>query len=136
MTGEELAFASERIFAAGAKDVAFVHAIMKKGRPGFLACVLCMEEDKTKVVSAIFANTSTLGVREKTCPRYMLSRKIEEVSLSDGSTVRRKIASGHGVSRAKWEADDLAAYARRRGVSLSEAESEVERALAASGAEA
>lgn len=136
MTGEELAFASERIFAAGAKDVAFSHAIMKKGRPGFLACVLCMEEDKARVVSAIFANTSTLGVREKTCPRYMLSRKIEEVSLSDGSIIRRKIASGHGVSRAKWEADDIAAYARRRGVSLSEAESEVERALAASDAEA
>ena len=135
MTGEELAFASERIFAAGAKDVAFVHAIMKKGRPGFLACVLCMEEDKTKVVSAIFANTSTLGVREKTCPRYMLSRKIEEVSLSDGSIIRRKIASGHGVSRAKWEADDLAAYARRRGISLADAESEAERALAASGGE-
>ena len=121
MTGEELAFASERIFAAGAKDVAFAHVVMKKGRPGVLACVMCMEEDKAKVVSAIFANTSTLGIREKTCLRYTLSRKIEEVSLSDGSTVRRKIASGHGVSRAKWEADDLVAYARRHGVSLSDA---------------
>ena len=121
MTGEELAFASERIFAAGAKDVAFAHVVMKKGRPGVLACVMCMEEDKAKVVSAIVANTSTLGIREKTCLRYTLSRKIEEVSLSDGSTVRRKIASGHGVSRAKWEADDLVAYARRHGVSLSDA---------------
>jgi uncharacterized protein (DUF111 family) len=126
MTGEELAFASERIFAAGAKDVAFAHVVMKKGRPGVLACVMCMEEDKAKVVSAIFANTSTLGIREKTCLRYTLSRKIEEVSLSDGSTVRRKIASGHGVSRAKWEADDLAAYARRHGVSLSDARAKAE----------
>ena len=135
MTGEELAFASERIFAAGAKDVSFVHIVMKKGRPGILACVMCMEEDKAKVVSAIFANTSTLGVREKTCLRYTLTRNIEEVSLPDGSIVRRKVASGHGVSRAKWEADDLAAYARQRGISLAEAESEVECAFAASGGE-
>lgn len=133
MTGEELAFASERIFAAGAKDVSFVHIVMKKGRPGILACVMCMEEDKAKVVSAIFANTSTLGVREKTCLRYTLTRNVEEVSLSDGSIVRRKVASGHGVSRAKWETDDLAAYARRRGISLVEAESEVGCAFAASG---
>ena len=130
MTGEELSFASERIFAAGARDVSFVHIVMKKGRPGILACVMCMEEDKARVVSAIFANTSTLGVREKTCLRYTLTRNVEEVPLSDGSIVRRKVASGHGVSRAKWEADDLADYARRRGISLADAESEVERALA------
>ena len=135
MTGEELSFASERIFAAGAKDVSFVHIVMKKGRPGILACVMCKEEDKARVVSAIFANTSTLGIREKTCLRYVLTRNIEEVSLSDGSIVRRKVASGHGVSRAKWETDDLAAYARRRGISLADAESEAERALAASGGE-
>ena len=72
---------------------------------------MCMEEDKAKVVSAIFASTSTLGVREKTCLRYMLSRRIEEVALPDGSSVRRKVASGHGVSRAKWESDDIAALA-------------------------
>ena len=135
MTGEELAFASERIFAAGARDVSFVHVVMKKGRPGILACVMCMEEDKARVVSAIFANTSTLGVREKTCLRYTLTRNVEEVPLSDGSIVRRKVASGHGVRRAKWEADDLADYARRRSISLADAESEVERALAASGGE-
>ena len=135
MTGEELAFASERIFAAGARDVSFVHVVMKKGRPGILVCVMCMEEDKARVVSAIFANTSTLGVREKTCLRYTLTRNVEEVPLSDGSIVRRKVASGHGVRRAKWEADDLADYARRRSISLADAESEVEHALAASGGE-
>ena len=88
---------------------------------------MCMEEDKAKVVSAIFANTSTLGVREKTCPRYTLSRSIEEVALPDGSVVRRKTASGHGVTRAKWEADDLAALAARNGISLAEAKSKIEK---------
>ena len=131
MTGEELAFASDRIFAAGAKDVSFMHAVMKKGRPGILACVMCMEEDKAKVVSAIFASTSTLGVREKTCLRYTLSRRIKEVAMPDGSSVRRKVASGHGVSRAKWEADDLAALAARSGISFAEAKLKADAAASA-----
>ena len=123
MTGEELAFASERIFASGARDVSFAHVTMKKGRPGIMACVLCSEEDRRNVVASIFASTSTLGVRENVCRRYALERKIEEATFADGSSVRRKTASGWGVSRCKWEADDIAALARRRGISFAEAES-------------
>ena len=121
MTGEELSFASERIFAAGARDVSFSPVVMKKGRPGYKAGVMCTVADREKIVSAIFASTSTLGVRETRCRRYELDRKIETVSIGDGLSVRRKVAEGYGVRRAKWEADDLAAFARRAGLSLSEA---------------
>jgi len=121
MTGEELAFASERIFAAGARDVAFAPVVMKKGRPGQRVSVMCAAETRGEVVKAIFAHTSTLGVRETYCRRYTLDRMIETVALPDGSTVRRKVASGYGVRRAKWEADDLAAFARTKGVPLADA---------------
>ena len=121
MTGEELAFASERIFAAGARDVSFAPVVMKKGRPGQRVSVMCAAETRGEVVKAIFAHTSTLGVRETYCRRYTLDRMIETVALSDGSTVRRKVASGYGVRRAKWEADDLAAFARTKGVPLADA---------------
>ena len=127
MTGEELAFASDRIFAAGARDVSFAHVVLKKGRPGILACVMCMEKDKAGVVAAIFANTSTLGVREKTCLRYTLARRIEEYVLPDGSVARRKVAFGHGVNRAKWEADDVAGLAVRCRISLDEAKLKIEK---------
>ena len=40
MTGEELAFAMERLFEAGALDVAIQPAIMKKGRPGYVLTAL------------------------------------------------------------------------------------------------
>lgn len=130
MTGEELAFASEHILEAGAKDVSFAHVTMKKGRPGVIASVLCREEERSQIVASIFANTSTLGVRENICRRYALERKIEKVELRDGSILRRKIASGHGVNRAKWEADDIAALARRRGTSFAEAAAAADGGLA------
>ena len=126
MTGEELAFASERIFAAGARDVSFAPVVMKKGRPGQRVSVMCSAETRGDVVKAIFAHTSTLGIRETHCRRYTLDRKIETVALPDGSTVRRKVASGYGVCRAKWEADDLAAFARTKGISLAEAKDQLE----------
>lgn len=126
MTGEELAFASERIFAAGARDVSFAPVVMKKGRPGQRVSVMCAAETRGDVVKAIFTHTSTLGIRETHCRRYTLDRKIETVALPDDSTVRRKVASGYGVCRAKWEADDLAAFARTRGISLAEAKDQLE----------
>ena len=126
MTGEELAFAAERISAAGARDVSFAPVTMKKGRPGHRASVMCTAEARGKVVAAIFANTSTLGVRETRCRRYTLAREIESVRLPDGQTLRRKIASGHGVRRAKWEADDLSEFAKAKGISLAEARARLE----------
>jgi hypothetical protein len=126
MTGEELAFASERIFAAGARDVSFAPVVMKKGRPGQRVSVMCSAETRGDVVKAIFVHTSTLGVRETHCRRYTLDRKIETVALPEGSTVRCKVASGYGVCRAKWEADDLAAFARTKGISLAEAKDQLE----------
>jgi len=121
MTGEELAFASDRIFQAGALDVSFAGVVMKKGRPGHIACVICRTADRDAVVRAIFANTSTLGVRELLCRRYEMERSVERVRLADGTEVRRKVASGYGVRRAKWEADDVAAYAVKNAISLDEA---------------
>ena len=125
MTGEELAFASNRILQAGALDVSFAGVVMKKGRPGHIACVLCRPADRDAVLSAIFVNTSTLGVRELLCRRYAMERSIERVRLADGTEIRRKVASGYGVRRAKWEADDMAAYAVKHAIPLSEAQRRV-----------
>ena len=127
MTGEELAFASERLFAVGAKDVSFAPIVMKKGRPGHKVCVMCADEVRADVVKTIFAHTSTLGVREMRCRRYTLNRAVETVTLPDGSAIRRKVADGYGVHRAKWEADDLAAIAKAGNLSLAEAKGMVEK---------
>ena len=121
MTGEALAYACERIFEAGALDVLTIPAVMKKGRPGVVLDVLCTAPRRDGVVAAVFRHTSTIGVRECVCRRSVLSRREETVTLSDGSTVRRKISEGFGVVREKFEHDDIAAYATRNNIPLDEA---------------
>ena len=118
MTGEELAFAMERLFEVGALDVTVLPATMKKGRPGHVLTVLCATGRRDGVLHALFRHTTTLGVRARRCRRWVLARREEDVALPDGGTVRRKLSQGFGVQRAKYEYEDLAALARARGVSL------------------
>ena len=120
MTGEELAFAMERLFEAGALDVAIQPAIMKKGRPGHVLTALCASSCRQAVLSTMFRHTTTLGVRARRCRRWTLERRDDAASLPDGTTIRRKIAEAPGLRRAKYEHDDLAALARSRGISLRE----------------
>ena len=63
MTPEEIAFATERIAAAGAAEVYTVPAGMKKGRPGIQITAFCAPDRKEAVLSAFFKHTSTIGVR-------------------------------------------------------------------------
>ena len=123
MTGEEIGFAMERLFEAGAKEVFTVAAGMKKNRPGTVIHVICDESGKSSVVAAIFKYTTTIGIRENRMNRYILERSVETVDTKYGP-VRRKISKGYGVERSKYEYDDLARIARERGVSISELFSE------------
>ena len=124
MTGEALAYASERLFEAGALDVFTLPAGMKKGRPGVLLTALCHPEKKEAVLRAFFAHTSTLGVRESEKRRYTLERREETLETPFGS-VRRKTASGWGVTKQKLEYDDLARVAAEQGLSLAEARKQI-----------
>ena len=120
MTGEEIAFACERLFAAGAKDVATIPLTMKKGRPGVMIQALCAPADHDAVVAAMFRHTTPLGIRETRCRRQVLARREETATLPDGTAVRRKVSEGYGVRRVKLEHDDIAAYARKADVPLRE----------------
>lgn len=119
MTAEELGFAMETILAAGALEVYTVPVGMKKSRPGTLLSVLCHKEEKEKLVQVIFRNTTTIGVREHSCSRYTLKRSFETVQTPYGE-VQKKISSGYGVTREKYEYEDLARIAREQGMSLAE----------------
>ena len=119
MTAEELGFAMEMILEAGALEVYTVAAGMKKSRPGTLLSVLCHEAEKEKLVRVIFQNTTTIGVREHRCSRYTLKRSFETVQTPYGN-VQKKLSSGYGVTREKYEYEDLARIAREQGLSLAE----------------
>ena len=125
ITGEALGFAQEQILAAGALDVFTTPVMMKKGRPGYLLTCLCKPEQRERILKAIFRHTTTLGVREHRCPRYVLTRKTEITDTAYGE-VRIKHSEGYGVSRSKPEFEDLAAIARNREITLAEAQAQTE----------
>lgn len=119
MTAEDISFAVNKLFEAGAREVFTVPAGMKKSRPGTLINIICDQTVKEKIIHALFKYTSTIGVREVLCERYVLDRSIETVDTPLGK-VRRKVSSGYGVKRVKYEHDDLASIANEKGMSLDE----------------
>ena len=119
MTGEAVGFAMEALFAAGALDVYTVPIGMKKSRPGTLFCVMCRPEDREKMVKLLFRHTTTIGIREKAYKRYTLDRSMETVRTPYGE-VRSKISTGYGVTRQKYEYEDLARAARENDLSVSQ----------------
>lgn len=117
MTGEAMGFALEQFMEQGALDAFTVPIGMKKSRPGTLICVLCREEDRDKFVRLIFKFTTTLGIRENTCSRYILQRSVQTVDTPYGP-VHKKISRGYGVERAKYEYEDLAKIAKERNMRI------------------
>ena len=119
MTGEELGFAMERLLASGAREVFYIPVQMKKSRPGVLLTVICSGHDKEQIVREIFKHTTTIGIRETGFSRYILDRRSETVDTPYGP-VRKKISEGYGVTREKYEYDDLSHIAAEKGLSIRE----------------
>ena len=125
MSPEDIGFACERLFEGGALDVYVVPAMMKKSRPASILNVICREADREKTAELIFKYTTTIGVRETLMNRYVLKRSAETLNTPYGE-VRLKSSSGYGVSRRKFEYDDLARIARERDISTDEARKLIE----------
>ena len=119
MTAEELAFAQERLFAAGALDVYFTNIGMKKSRPGTMLTCMCRAEQREEMLACMFRHTTSIGIREYTCNRYTLSRDFITRETPYGP-VQIKRSSGYGTVREKPEYEDLKKIAEEQGLSLHE----------------
>ena len=119
MTPEAIGFAMERLFEAGAVEVYTVPIGMKKSRPGTLLCVMCKEVERKQMISLMLKHTTTLGVRENTSRRHTLERKIITTETPFGP-VRQKQSQGYGVTKTKYEFEDLARIAKEKHLSLAE----------------
>lgn len=119
MTGEEISFAEEMLFSAGARDVFTVPIYMKKNRLAVILTCLCVEKDKNKIIETIFKHTSTIGIRETVMNRYVLNRKIEEKHTKLG-TIQVKKSFGYGCEKEKIEYSTLSELATKNDMSISQ----------------
>ena len=107
-TGEQLGYAMERLFTAGALDVWHTPIQMKKNRPGVLLSALAPAELETQLAEAILRHTPTLGVRVRPIGRYVAHRDTVTVETDYGPIrLKRKYLSGQIVSQSP-EHDDIA----------------------------
>ena len=117
MIAEDLENLVSQLLAKGAKDVFFTSIIMKKTRPAVKLSVLLHPHDKTSVLAALFAHSSTFGVRTTVVQKMMLPREIQSVETAVG-TVRVKIArEADGTVRWKPEYDDIRTISERNQMS-------------------
>lgn len=131
MTAEELSFAAQALFDAGALDVAVTPAVMKKGRPGHILKIIGRPEDRGRLCDLALRYTSTLGVRFYEAGRKILERRVVTVE-SEYGTGKVKLAVGAGGEvLAHAEYDSAAGLAARAGVGVRE----VARALEAAALE-
>lgn len=89
----------DRVFEAGALDFYFTPVQMKKNRPGVLLSVLCGASEKEAVMTLLFTETTTLGIRSYEVERRALRRTVVQVETQYGP-IDVKVAhlNGHVVN--------------------------------------
>ncbi len=96
MSPEVAGFVRERLLEAGALDVTLTPVFMKKDRPGFTLTVLADPADRLRLGDVLFAETTTIGIREYAAQRRVLERRWQEVETEFGR-VRVKVAAANGA---------------------------------------
>jgi len=114
----------EKALAAGALDVFTAPVQMKKNRPGTLLTVLCQPADAQALMSLIFAETTSFGVRTHAAQRRVLPREFVNVATQFGK-VRVKLSRVNGrILHVAPEYDDCRKLAEEKNVPLQQVISE------------
>ena len=129
-TAEDLAFLAEELRRAGALEVFSQPLLMKKGRPGVLLTVLARPEQAEGLRRIWWRQGTSLGVREQLQQRWALPRRTRELATPLGPVRLKQVQLPAGERRSKPEFEDLAALARRHGLSLAQVRQIVAAALA------
>jgi uncharacterized protein (DUF111 family) len=79
VTGETIGYASERLLAAGAKDVSITPIFGKKGRPGWVISIIADQKDAETLADILTSETGTLGLRILPSHRMILRRENKKV---------------------------------------------------------
>ncbi len=114
-TGETLGLAMDSLLAAGALDVHYIPAFMKKNRPAWLLRVICREADVPAMERVIFTETSSIGLRKLPAGRTCLARTVVDVALPAG-VAKVKKCSFEGQRFYYPEYESIRALAAASGV--------------------
>lgn len=119
-SGEVLGIVLEKLMKAGAKDVHYIPAYMKKNRPAWVLNVICREEDMEVLQEIIFRETTTIGIRYTKMERTVLKREQRTVETPLG-TAEVKVCTFHGEEYCYPEYESAARLSRERGISYRKA---------------
>jgi uncharacterized protein (TIGR00299 family) protein len=101
----------DALFAAGASDAWLTPILMKKGRPAHTLSVLCRADTEPQVRVAVFATTSTIGMRVVPVTKVALERTTSSVAVLGGRVGVKVALSGGRAVNVSVEYEDVAALA-------------------------
>ncbi len=114
-TGEIIAATMEKLLAAGCLDAWATPIVMKKSRPAHQLSVLCATADVNAAEDILLSETTSLGVRRRTCQRTKLTREFQTVTTQYGP-IRIKLGLRDGsILTASPEFDDCQQAAQSHG---------------------
>lgn len=91
-SGEVLGYTMQLLMEAGARDVYYVPAFMKKNRPAWILHIICSEQERKNLEAIIFRETTTIGIRRMEMKRSILKREEKVLQTSLGE-VQAKICN-------------------------------------------
>ncbi len=128
MKPELLAYASEALLERGALDVFTTPISMKKNRPGTMVSVLTTRDKLDEILSTIFAETTTLGVRIHSLDRQKLSKETISVKTKFGEITVKIGKTGNQVKNIAPEYESCKSIAIQQGIPLKDVYDEAQTA--------
>lgn len=118
MNPEFYGYILDKLFELGVNDAYIEQIIMKKNRPGQVLNVLCSTQSKDSIISFLFAETTTLGVRYTPYVVHRLEREFILVKTDWGEvTVKVGYHNGEIVQIAP-EYDECVEIAKKHNIPL------------------
>lgn len=129
MSPQSFEYLYEKLFKEGALDVYMTHIQMKKSRPAFKLTVLAYAPSLEKISSAIFRETTSIGIRYYEADRLVLSRRFANAKTIHGK-VKVKIAEGPGgIHTVLPEYEECVRIANEKKIPLRSVYDEVKKAV-------
>ncbi len=117
-------YLAEQLYQAGAQDVSFYPAIMKKGRPGVLVTIIAQPPLLTSLKEILFRETTTIGLRFHYIFREKLDREFVTVETEWGAVKAKKVTID-GETRIYPEFEECKRIARISGKPLLEIQQQI-----------